>query len=304
MLVYGKGLNINNPIVCMEKHYENKVTDEFINPSIIDRKSNISDNDGVVLVNFRSDRVKEILDCFTQKDFKEFKVEKFNNLKIVSLFNVYKGVSYAYDLPELKNTFGEYINGLDFKQARIAETEKFPHVTYFFDGSVVKKFKLCDKFLSPSPKVATYDMKPEMNVAGVTESALKAMDNDYDFILVNFANPDMVGHTGNLKATIDAIEICDFCVGKLHDKSKEQFYEMIITADHGNAELMIDSNGNPCTTHTTNKVPFILCNENYRLKPSGTIADVIPTVIELFEIKKPDEMTGESLIIDEDSLLI
>lgn len=296
MLVYGRGLHFSNPISCLEKHYESKVTDEFINPSIIDKNSCIFDNDGVVFVNFRSDRMKQLLDTFKQKDFKEFPVKKFENLKIVTMFNVYKGIPYAYDMPELKNTFGDYINGLEFKQARIAETEKFAHVTYFFDGGITRKYKLCDKLLIDSPSVPTYDLKPEMSVAGVTEAALKAMENDYDFILVNFANPDMVGHTGNLKATMDAIEICDFCLGKLHDKSKEQFYEMIITSDHGNSEFMIDEKGNPCTTHTTNKVPFILCNNSFTLKPEGTIADVIPTIIDLFEIKKPDEMTGASLI--------
>ena len=302
MMVNGKGLHFSDPIACMNKHYENKVTDEFINPSIIDNKAVIKDNDGIFFVNYRPDRMKQLLDTFKAKDFKEFEVKKFENLKIVTMFNVYKGIPYAYDMPEIKNTFSEYINGLEFKQARIAETEKFAHVTYFFDGGATLKYKLCDKFLINSPLVPTYDMKPVMSVAEVTETALKAIDNDYDFILVNFANPDMVGHTGNLKATIDALEVMDFCVGKIHDKAKEQFYELIITADHGNAEYMIDADGNPCTTHSTNKVPFILCNENYKLRNGGTIADVIPTIIDLYEIKKPEEMTGESLIIKEESL--
>lgn len=302
MLVSGKGLHYTDPIKCIQKHYDSNVTDEFVNPSIIDKNACIFDNDGIIYVNFRPDRMKQLLDSFKVKDFGQFPVKKFENLKICTLFNVYGGIPYAFDMEELKNTFGEYINGLDFKQARIAETEKFAHVTYFFDGGKQKKYKLCDKFLINSPKVATYDLKPEMSVAEVTQATLKAIDNDYDFILVNFANPDMVGHTGNLKATIDAIEICDFCLGKIHDKAKENFYDLIIIADHGNAEVMEYDDGTPCTTHTTSKVPFILCKQGYNLRSEGTIADVVPTIIDLFEIKKPDEMTGKSLIVKGEDL--
>ena len=187
-----------------------------------------------------------------------------------------------------------------FRSARIAETEKYAHVTYFFDGMKDFNSKKCEKILIPSPQVSTYDTKPEMSVGEVTETLLKVMEDDHDFILVNFANPDMVGHTGNIEATISAIEICDFCLGKIFEKARENFYEFIITADHGNAEKMLNKDGTIVTSHTTSKVPFILCNENYKLKKEGSLKDIIPTIIDLYEIKKPDVMTGESLLIKEE----
>ena len=231
-----------------------------------------------------------------------FKTKQFDNLKLVSLFNINENVEYAFDTEKPTNTFGEYIDGLDFTQARIAETEKYAHVTYFFDGMKDLNSTKINKILIPSPQVPTYDMKPEMSVGEVTEAVLKTLDNDYDFILVNFANPDMVGHTGNLQATIDAIEICDFCLGKIFEKAREHFYELIITADHGNAEKMLTKDGEPVTSHTTSKVPFILCNEEYNLKSEGSLRDIIPTIIDIYEIKKPDKMTGESLLIKPEQL--
>ena len=152
----------------------------------------------------------------------------------------------------------------------------------------------------PSPQVATYDIKPEMSVGEVTKEVLKSMEDDYDFILVNFANPDMVGHTGNIEATKMAIEICDFCIGKIEEKAKNDFYELVITSDHGNAEYMLDNDGKIVTSHTTNKVPFIICNNKYKLKQDGSLKDVIPTIIDMYEISKPSEMTGESLLIKDE----
>ena len=296
-ICYGIGNEFNSYSNCLDIHYKNNITDEFINPSIIKRGTYVKNNDSVLFINFRPERFKQLIDAFTENNFKAFKTIEYKNVKFASIFKIHKNVPYAYEREEIKNTFGEYLSSLQYRQARIAETEKYNHVTYFFDGEKEISDTNYTKVLVPSPEVPTYDLKPEMNVGLVTEEALKAIEEDYDFILVNFANPDMVGHTGNLKAAIDAVEICDFCLGKIYDKSKEYFYDLVITADHGNVEEMIDKNGNILTSHTTNKVPFIICNDEYKIKENGSLRDIIPTLIDMYEIKRPSEMTGESLII-------
>lgn len=298
-MALGIGNAFNSVNNCLDAHYRNGINDEFINPSVIKRDSYIKEKDGVLFINFRPDRMKQLIDAFTEDSFKIFRTVKYQDVKFASIFKIHKNVPYAYETEEIKNTFGEYLISLEYRQARLAETEKYNHVTYFFDGGKEISDVNYSKILVPSPQVATYDLKPEMSVGNVTEEAIKAMEEDYDFILVNFANPDMVGHTGNLQATTYAIEICDFCVGKIYEKAKEHFYDLVITADHGNAEYMIDENGNPVTSHTTNKVPFIICNEKYKVKESGGLKDIIPTIIDMYEIKKPAEMNGESLLVKE-----
>ena len=298
--VYGIGNAFKSYENCMDAHYNSKITDEFVNASIIQGGKRISENDGVIFINFRPERMKEIIDALTDPEFTIFKTTKFNNVKFASLFKIHKNVPYAYEREEIKNTFGEYLISLEYKQARIAETEKYNHVTYFFDGEKELKDKNLSKILVPSPKVPTYDMKPEMSVADVTKEVLKAMSEDYDFILVNFANPDMVGHTGNLEATRTAIEICDYCIGKIEEKAKTDFYEFIITADHGNSEYMLDKDGKPVTSHTVNTVPFIICNHEYKLNSEGSLKDVVPTIIDMYEISKPVEMTGNSLLVKDE----
>ncbi len=295
-MVYGRGNQFKSAANCMDAHYKSNITDEFVNPCIIEGGSKIKENDGVLFINFRPERMKQLIDAFTDPGFRVFETTKFRNVKFASIFKIHKNVPFAYEREEIKNTFGEYLLNLDFKQIRIAETEKYNHVTYFFDGEKEITDKSYSKVLVPSPSVPTYDMKPEMSAGEVTGEVLKAIDEDYDFILINFANPDMVGHTGKIGAAIDAIELVDFCVGKIEEKAKENFYELVITADHGNAEYMIDVNGNPVTSHTTNKVPFIICDNKFKLKSGGGLKDIIPTVIDMYEIKKPEEMTGESLI--------
>ena len=209
-------------------------------------------------------------------------------------------VHIAFEKEALHNTFGEYVSKNGYTQLRIAETEKYAHVTFFFNGGEEKQYQGEDRILVPSPKVETYDLKPEMSAYEVTDKVLEAIKSEkYNTIILNYANPDMVGHTGNLQATIDAIEICDFCLGKIFEKAREHFYELIITADHGNAEKMLTKDGEPVTSHTTSKVPFILCNEEYNLKSEGSLRDIIPTIIDIYEIKKPDKMTGESLLVKE-----
>ena len=296
-MVYGLGNEFPEYITCFKEHYKRDITDEFINPSIITKGREIQDGDALLFINFRPERMKELIETFTNTNFKMFKTKIFDHLKLVSLFNINEKVEYAFDTEKPDQTFGEYIDGLDFTQARIAETEKYAHVTYFFDGMKDLNSNKIDKVLIPSPNIPTYDMKPEMSVGEVTETVLNSLENDYDFILVNFANPDMVGHTGNIEATKTAIEICDFCLGKIFEKAKEHFYELIVTSDHGNAEKMISKEGEPVTSHTTSKVPFIICSTDYKLKKEGSLKDIIPTIIDIYEIKKPNKMTGESLIV-------
>lgn len=298
-IVYESGNNFPNYKVCFNEHYKRNITDEFINPSVITPGKSIKEKDAVLFMNYRPERMKELISALTDKNFKMFRTKHFENVKFVSLFNIHKNIPFAFETTKPNNTLGEYLMELDYTQARIAETEKYAHVTYFFDGTKDLNSPNIEKFLVPSPDVPTYDMKPEMSVGEVTSTVLKEIENDYDFILVNFANPDMVGHTGNYKAVVDAIEICDFCLGKIYEKAKEHFYELIITADHGNAEKMLNRDKTPITSHTTSKVPFIICNDEIKLKPEGTLIDIAPTIIDLYEIKKPDVMTGESLIIKE-----
>ena len=300
-ICYESGNVFPNENICFKEHYKRDITDEFINPSIITPSCTIKEKDAVIFINFRPERMKELIDALTDPNFKMFKTKHFEKTKFISLFKIHKNVPYCFDVERPNDTLGEYLDELEFNQARIAETEKYAHVTHFFDGEKDLNSSRIEKFLVPSPNVPTYDMKPEMSVGEVTETALKEMENDYDFILINFANPDMVGHTGNYKAVVDAIEITDFCMGKIYEKAKSQFYELLITADHGNAEKMLNKDGTPITSHTTSKVPFIICNDEYKLKEEGSLKDIAPTIIDMYEIKKPNAMTGESLIIKDEN---
>lgn len=299
-IVYESGNNFPNYNVCFNEHYKRNITDEFINPSVITPGKSIKEKDAVLFMNYRPERMKELISALTDKNFKMFRTKHFENVKFVSLFNIHKNIPFAFETTKPNNTLGEYLMELDYTQARIAETEKYAHVTHFFDGTKDLNSPNIEKFLVPSPDVPTYDMKPEMSVGEVTSTVLKEIENDYDFILVNFANPDMVGHTGNYKAVVDAIEITDFCLGKIFEKANSQFYDLIVTADHGNAEKMLNKDGTPITSHTTSKVPFIICNEEYKIKSEGALKDIAPTIIDMYEIKKPSVMTGESLIIKDE----
>ena len=296
-IVSNIGNNFNDINRCMELHYKNGISDEYINPSIITKNTNIKEGDGVLFVNFRSERMKQLINAFTEEKFALFNTKKFKNVRFASLYHIHENIESAFSTEPIQNSFGEYLSALDFKQARIAETEKYPHVTYFFDGYEDLTDENLYKIFVPSPKVVKYDMKPEMNAADVTKSALNMIDEDIDFILVNYANPDMVGHTGNIPSTVRALEVCDYCIGKIIEKANENFYDVVITSSHGKCEYMKDSNGEVITSHTTNKVPFVIVNKNYNIKNTGTLADVIPTIIDMYEISKPKDMTGESLLI-------
>lgn len=296
-IVHNIGNNFSDYNRCLDLHYKNNITDEFINPSIITKGCSIKDNDGVLFVDFRPELMDELISAFVDTGFNMFNVKNLKNVKYTSLYSNSDKIQGAYSNEVISNTFGKYLAGLDFRQARIAETCKYPHVTYYFDGLEEFSDKNLFKILVPSPKVPRFDSKPEMNITEVTTSVMDAIDEDFDFILVNFANPDMVGHTGNIASIVRALEACDVCIGKIMEKANENFYELVITSDHGNVEMMKDENGEVMTSHTSSRVPLVVCNDSIKLKPNGSLRDVIPTVIDLYEISKPSDMTGESLIV-------
>lgn len=296
-IVHNVGNTFSDFNRCLDLHYKNNISDEYINPSIITKGSNIKDNDSVLFVDFRPERIDELISSLVDPSFNMFNVKRLKNVKFSSLYSTNEKIIGAYSNETISNTFGSYLADLGFKQARIAEAPKYPHVTYFFDGAEELSDKNLFKILVPSPKVARFDMKPEMNIVEVTTSVMDAIDDDFDFILVNFANPDMLGHTGNIPATVRALEACDVCIGKILEKAQDNFYDMVITSDHGNVEIMKDNNGFINTSHTLSKVPLIICNKEYKLKEQGTLKDVIPTIIDMYEISKPKEMTGESLLL-------
>ena len=302
LVVNGKGINSLDVYKTIESSYKAGVSDEFIKPIYLN-KALIKDGDVLIWMNYRADRAKQIISSFVNwSDFQEFPVKNMNNLEVYSFFTIDKKIK-TYNLiehVEVKNSLGLYLSELNFTQARIAESEKFPHVTYFFDGGVDGKIKGCDKFHIPSPHVETYDLKPEMSCIDVAKRVILSMNNDYDFILVNFANPDMVGHTGNLDAAIKACMAIDLVLNKIIEKAEDNFYKVIILADHGNADTMINEDGSPCTTHTTALVPFIICDEKVKLKEKGTLVNVAPTILDYMDIAIPKEMEEtESLLINE-----
>lgn len=285
LMTEGISKEYKNSKDVFDDSYKNGIYDEFIEPSLLNKNGLIEKEDAVIWFNFRPDRAIQIL------SYLENITSHIATMMFVS--NDIKA-PFAFKLNDLKNTFGEYISDMGLKQLRIAETEKYAHVTYFFDGGVEKKLNGCDRILVHSPKVATYDLKPEMSAYEVTDKLLENM-NKYDVIILNFANPDMVGHTGNMSATIKAVEVVDENLGRIYEKACELGFTLLVTADHGNSEYMIDENNNPVTSHTTNKVPFIVCDKNLQLN-EGRLSDIAPTMLELLRLGKPKEMTGESLI--------
>ena len=272
--------------------YEKGITDEFIEPVLIDESGKIEENDSIIWANFRPDRAIQILRSLVDPNFDGFDRKIFNNLYLTTMMYVSDDVKsdIAFKKEIIDNTLGIYLSKLGKKQLRIAETEKYAHVTYFFDGGRDLDLNLCDRVLIPSPKVATYDLKPEMSAREITSNLLEKMDNNYDFIFLNFANGDMVGHTGNYDMTKKAIETIDEMIGKLYKKCVEDEYLFIITADHGNAEEMIDENGNVVTSHTTNLVPFIVTNKNLNIENVNKLSDIAPFILNYMNLNLPDEM--------------
>jgi 2,3-bisphosphoglycerate-independent phosphoglycerate mutase len=305
----GKGLKAKSAAEAISQSYKKEVTDEFIEPTSIINEENepvatINDGDGVVFFNFRGDRPREITRAFVCPDFKDFPRTTRPNLYYVCLteYDATIPAPVAFPkLPKMKNILGDYWGSLGIKQFRCAETEKYAHVTFFFNDYTEKPFPGEDRQIVPSPRVRTYDLKPEMSAYEVCEVVLERLDsNKYDVIVVNFANPDMVGHTGILSAAIKAAEAVDECVGKILNKVKALDGVGLITADHGNFEKMWDTEKNkPHTAHTVGDVPLIVFDERYKgrkLRQGGRLADIGPTLLEMMELPQPEEMTGQSLI--------
>ncbi|NMA57150.1 2,3-bisphosphoglycerate-independent phosphoglycerate mutase [Clostridium cochlearium] len=306
-LVYGTGELSNSPVEAIEKSYNDNTTDEFVLPTVIlkDGKptATIRDKDSIIFFNFRPDRARQITRALNDREFDGFE-RKTLNLNFITMTQYDKtieNVKIAYKPQSYKNTLGEYVSSLGLNQLRIAETEKYAHVTFFFNGGVEAPNKGEDRVLIPSPKVATYDLKPEMSAFEVKDEVIKRIESDkYDMIILNFANPDMVGHTGVFEAAKTAIEVVDKCLGEISDKILQKEGTIFITADHGNSEQMIDySTGKPMTAHTTNEVPFVYVSKNAKnkkLKSNGILADIAPTMLTEMGIKIPEEMTGKNLI--------
>lgn len=302
-MVYGEGNKACCPVKAVEESYANDVTDEFVVPTVCEENATVKPGDSIVFFNFRPDRAREITRCFCDDEFAGFDRGPRKKVHYVCFtdYDVTIPNKYvAFKKQEITNTFGEFLAKNHLKQARIAETEKYAHVTFFFNGGVEEPNEGEDRILVKSPKVATYDLQPEMSAPEVCQKFTDAIrSGKYDVIITNFANPDMVGHTGIMDAVVKAIETVDECVGKVVEAVKEVDGVMFICADHGNAEKLIDDNGEPYTAHTTNPVPFILVNydEAYTLKENGKLCDIIPTLIDIMKLEKPAEMTGESLLI-------
>ena len=309
-LTKGEGVDGGvDPVQAVQASYDNGKTDEFVVPTVMKNEdgtpvATVKDGDSVIFFNFRPDRAREITRAFCDPAFTGFERKQLDNLTFVCFKDYDETIPnklIAFKKESLKNTFGEWLAANKLTQARIAETEKYAHVTFFFNGGVEEPNEGEDRVLVPSPKVATYDLQPEMSAPKVCDKLCEAIrSGKYDVIVINFANPDMVGHTGVEAAAIAAIEAVDECIGKAVEALKEVDGQMFITADHGNAELMVDeATGEPWTAHTTNPVPFILVNYDpaYTLKEGGALCDIVPTMIDMMGMEKPAEMTGQSLLI-------
>lgn len=298
LLTRGKGQESSDFIQALKEKYEEDETDEFIRPLVNPAYKGMDPEDSLVFFNFRPDRARQLTRAFVDPDFTGFSRDFVYRGYFVTMTNYDKtiqGVHVIYQDEIPKNTLGEYLSKLGKKQFRIAETEKYAHVTFFFNGGLEKPYPGEDRVLIPSPKVATYDLKPEMSALEVTGALCQAIDQgDYDFYLVNFANTDMVGHTGSIPAAIQAVETVDQCMKKVLESLKNQAGKALITADHGNCERMLDEDGNPVTSHTTNLVPLYGYGFGGDLE-EGALCDLAPTVLDLMGLEQPKEMTGKSL---------
>ena len=300
-IALGEGIFEEDPAAAVQKSYDSGVTDEFMEPVVCAKGAQVRDNDSIIFYNFRPDRAREITRCFVDEDFQDVERKKgFVPVDFVCTTEydaTMPNVTVAYPRQKLENIFGEYISKLGLTQLRIAETEKYAHVTFFFNGGVETVFPGEDRVLIASPKVATYDLQPEMSAYQVTEEAVKRIESGaYDVIILNFANCDMVGHTGVYEAACRAVTAVDECVGRVVEATSRMGGVSLITADHGNAERMADEDGEPFTAHTTNLVPFYIVGASVRLR-DGRLADIAPTMLDLMGLEKPAEMDGKTLIV-------
>ena len=298
-MVYGEGIQNPDPVDAVAQSYANDVTDEFMEPVVCDPEGTISDNDSIIFFNYRPDRAREITRAIVDPGFDGFQREYFPTTYVcnteydASMPNVL----VAWPRIPVKNGLGEYLSSMGLTQLRIAETEKYAHVTFFFNGGVEKQYPGEDRVLVPSPKVATYDLQPEMSAFEVCDKCVERIESGaYDVIILNFANCDMVGHTGVLQAAVKAVETVDTCVGRVVEATLKMGGIAMVTADHGNAEVMLQPDGSPMTAHTTNLVPFILCGAGTQLRP-GRLADIAPTILDVMGLAAPQEMDGQTLIV-------
>ena len=300
-MVYGEGVEAECPVCAVKNSYKEDVTDEFVVPSVVKGGATIQPNDSVIFFNFRPDRAREITRTLVDPDFDGFERKKgffpVNFVCMTQYDATMPNVDVAFKPQVLTNTLGEYISDKGMTQLRIAETEKYAHVTFFFNGGVEKQYPGEDRILVKSPSVATYDLQPEMSAYEVTDKLVPAIKSGkYDMIILNFANCDMVGHTGVFDAAVKAVEAVDECVGRVVDAIKEMGGVALITADHGNADKMVDDDGEPFTAHTTNPVPFCVIGYDCELKDGGRLADIAPTMLQILGLPQPEEMDGTSLI--------
>ena len=299
-MVYGEGIQNSDPVAAVAQSYQNNVTDEFVEPVVCDTEGTISDNDSVIFFNYRPDRAREITRSIVDPDFDGFAREFFPTTYVcnteydASMPNVI----VAWPRIKVENGLGEYLSSMGMTQLRIAETEKYAHVTFFFNGGVEMQYPGEDRVLVASPKVATYDLQPEMSAYEVCDKCVERIQSGaYDVIILNFANCDMVGHTGVMEAAIKAVETVDECVGRVVDATLQMGGIAMVTADHGNAEQMEQADGSPMTAHTTNPVPFIVCGAAKKLRP-GRLADIAPTILDVMGLACPAEMDGQTLIVE------
>jgi len=300
LMIHGVGKAFNKASEALSSSYQNGITDEFLEACVIDANGMISAGDTVICFNFRSDRPREITSALTQKDYPQYAMIKLElNFYCMTRYDEsFKGLKVLFDKENITNTIGEVLSKSGKSQLRIAETEKYPHVTFFFNGGREKPFSNEKRILVNSPKVATYDLQPEMSAPKVTEHVVEELTtNQPDFFCLNFANPDMVGHTGVYKAIVQAVETVDSCLEKIVHTGLENGYTFIVIADHGNADLAINKDGSPNTAHSLNPVPCILVsNPPLQSISNGVLGDIAPTILHLFDIEAPQEMIGRSLI--------
>lgn len=304
MFVNGDAERFKSSEEAIKKSYEEGITDEFVNPRVIGDYSGVEKDDSIIFFNFRSDRAREMTRALKEKNFDYFSRKKdLTDIYYVCMTQYdenFKNVYTAFPPRTLNNTLGEYLSKMGKTQTRLAETEKYAHVTFFFNGGVEKPSSGEKRVLVPSPRVATYDLQPEMSAYEVRDRALAEIEGGVDFLILNFANSDMVGHTGNFASAVKAVEVVDYCLGEVLEKLKSKNGQAIVTADHGNSEKMLEDDGSPCTSHSTNPVPLVLFSKKFKtrkLRANGCLVDVAPTLLEIAEIEKPKEMEGKSLII-------
>jgi len=300
-MVYGEGEKAECPVCAVKNSYDKGVTDEFVVPVVVDGGAQVKPNDSVIFFNFRPDRAREITRTFVDPEFKGFERKNgffpVNFVCMTQYDATMPNVDVAFKPQTLKNTLGEYVSNKGMTQLRIAETEKYAHVTFFFNGGVEKQYEGEDRILVKSPAVATYDLQPEMSAYEVTDKLVPAIESGkYDMIILNYANCDMVGHTGVFEAAVKAVEAVDTCVGRVVEAIKKMGGVALITADHGNADKMVDADGSPFTAHTTNPVPFCVVGYDCQLREGGRLADIAPTMLQIMGLEQPAEMDGVSLI--------